>query len=117
MMPQGSLVSMARLDFHDWGFLKFCASAVTDAATHELIIIIVNASGKQQAGNVSLEGISTSSSKGMVTVLQSSDGLYTMNSFDEPKKISPQQQGISVNDKKINVGLPAYSFSVIRIKI
>ena len=93
------------------------ASAVTDAATNELIIKIVNASGKEQQGNVALDGVKNAALKGVFTILKSDDGLYSMNTFDNPEKICPQEKEITVTESKLDIMLPAYSFSVIRVKM
>jgi alpha-N-arabinofuranosidase len=92
------------------------ATACIDTKTNELIIKVVNASNQQQVNSISLEGANKLSSKAKLTVLQSDD-LYSVNSFDEPEKISPKESEIAISGKKINLTSAAYSFSVIRVKL
>ncbi|MES1225696.1 MAG: alpha-L-arabinofuranosidase C-terminal domain-containing protein, partial [Bacteroidota bacterium] len=92
------------------------ASAVIDAAAKEVIIKIVNASDKEQATTISLEGIKKLSSTGSVTVLKSDD-LYSVNSFDNPQKIAPQDTPIAIKGKTINFTAASYSFNVIKFKM
>ena len=92
------------------------ASAVIDAATKEIIIKVVNASGKEHAGSISLEGVKKLSPAGILTVLNSDD-LRSMNSFDNPQKIAPKDVPLKVKGKSVSVQLSAYSLNVIKIKM
>lgn len=92
------------------------ASACTDAATNELIIKIVNASGKEQTNTLLLEGAMKLAKEGKLFVLQSND-LNAVNSFDQPDLVSPKESTIAIKGKKIIYISQPYSFSVIRIKI
>ncbi len=92
------------------------ASACTNAATNELIIKIVNASGKEQTNTLSLEGVKKLAAEAKLSLLQS-DNLDAANSFDNPLAVAPKESVIAVKSKKLEYKAPAYSFSVIRIKI
>jgi alpha-L-arabinofuranosidase len=92
------------------------ATTSIDDVENELIIKIVNASEKQQNHTISIEGIKSIAAKGKLIVLKS-DHLYSMNSFENPKNIAPQESEIYVKGKKIQLNLSPYSFSVLRIKI
>ncbi|MEO6455335.1 MAG: alpha-L-arabinofuranosidase C-terminal domain-containing protein [Ginsengibacter sp.] len=92
------------------------ATAAIDEKTNELIIKVVNASNKQQVNTINLDGVKKPASKGSLTVLQSDD-LYSVNSFDQPHKVSPKESSIAITGKKINFNAEPYSFSIIRIKI
>ena len=92
------------------------ASACTDAATGDLIIKIVNASSKQGATVLNLEGAKKLAKEARLTVLQSSD-LDAVNSFDHPGTVSPKESILPVKTKKIDYNSLPYSFNVIRIKI
>lgn len=91
------------------------ASAVIDKKTNDVIIKVVNASGKEQTNNIMLEGVKKAASQGLLTTLQSDD-LNSMNSFDHPKNVSPEETTITVKANKINLTSMPYSLSVIRIK-
>ena len=92
------------------------ASAVIDANTKEVIIKIVNASGKEQANSISFEGIKKLPATAILTVLKS-DELYSMNSFDNPQKIAPQETPIKLKGKTINFSASPYSLTVLKLKM
>ncbi|MEO6330677.1 MAG: alpha-L-arabinofuranosidase C-terminal domain-containing protein [Ginsengibacter sp.] len=92
------------------------ATAAIDEKTNELIIKVVNASDKQQVNTISFKGTKKLASKGSLTVLQSDD-LYSVNSFDQPQKVSPKETAISLSGKKLNLNAAPYSFSIVRIKL
>ncbi len=92
------------------------ASASIDAAANELIIKIVNASGKEQTNVLSLEGVKKPASTGKLLLLQSNN-LDAVNSFDKPDLISPKESVINIKSKKFEYKSAPYSFSVLRIKM
>jgi alpha-L-arabinofuranosidase len=92
------------------------ATAAIDEVENELIIKIVNASEKQQNHLISIEGIKSVAAKGTMIVLKS-DHLYSVNSFESPKNIAPQESEIQLIGKKIQLNLSPYSFSVLKIKM
>ena len=92
------------------------ASAVIDAATNEVVIKIVNASGIQQTSILSFEGIKKLATVGKLTVMQSTD-LNQVNSFDQPLVVSPKESTIAVKSKKFEYTAAPYSFTVLRIKM
>ena len=92
------------------------ASSCIDAETNELIIKIVNASGKEQTNMLSLEGVKQLAKEGKLIVLQS-DNLDAFNSFDQPNLVSPKESAIAIKSKKFQYKAAPYSFSVIKIKM
>ena len=92
------------------------ATAAIDEAENELVIKIVNATVKQQNHTITLAGINSVASKGKMIVLKSDD-LYSVNSFEHPKNIAPQESEIDIKGKKIQLNLPPFSLTVYRIKI
>ncbi|MEO5681092.1 MAG: alpha-L-arabinofuranosidase C-terminal domain-containing protein [Chitinophagaceae bacterium] len=91
------------------------AAACIDAVTNELIIKLVNASGKEQATILSLEGVKKMAAQASLAVLRSDD-LYSVNSFDQPQKVAPKESTIAVKGKKVSLIAAPYSFSVLRVK-
>jgi alpha-N-arabinofuranosidase len=90
------------------------ASAVIDQKTNEVILKIVNPSGNSKKKNISLNGMANA--KGILTVLQNSNpGI--MNSLERPDNISPVKKEVSMNNQTLSVDLPAYSLSVVRLKM
>ena len=92
------------------------ASAVLDKRTNEVIIKVVNASGKEQNRDVVIDGISKLDPKATVTVLKG-DNLDDVNSFAAPNKVAPVNQVINVNGNKISLQVAPWSFNVIRVRM
>jgi alpha-N-arabinofuranosidase len=90
------------------------ASAVIDKITGEVIIKVVNASGKENIKRIDLEGIKKIPLQGSITVLQSSDP-NNVNSFAAPQNVAPKESTIAIEDKHIDLVAAPYSFSVIRV--
>ncbi|MEP6950002.1 MAG: alpha-L-arabinofuranosidase C-terminal domain-containing protein [Ginsengibacter sp.] len=91
-------------------------SAVIDKKTNEVIIKVVNAAGKEQANNITLEGIKRPASQGLLTTLQSDD-LNSVNSFAQPQNVAPKESTVAIKGNKINLICLPYSFSVIKVKM
>ena len=91
-------------------------SAVIDKKTNDVIIKVVNASGKEQTNDIVLEGVKNVASRGLVTTLQSDD-LNSVNSFSKPQNVAPKESTVAIKANKINFTSLPYSFSVIRIKM
>ncbi|MEO7766661.1 MAG: alpha-L-arabinofuranosidase C-terminal domain-containing protein [Ferruginibacter sp.] len=91
-------------------------SAVIDKKTNEVIIKLVNASGKQKVKAITLEGMKTLPVTGLLTSLQS-DQLNTVNSFSQPQKVAPVESEIQLKGKQISLKAAPYSFSIIRLKM
>ena len=90
-------------------------SAVIDKKTNDVIIKVVNASGKEQTNNITLEGVKKIAAKGLLTTLQSDD-LNSVNSFSQPQNVAPKESSVAIKGNKINLTSLPYSFSVIRLK-
>lgn len=92
------------------------ASAVVDKTTNELVIKIVNASGREQVNTLSIEGVKKLATKGTLIVMQEND-LSKMNSIEHPQDIVPAETTIPVKGKKFEYKSAPYSFSILRIKL
>ena len=92
------------------------AVASVDTSTNELIIKLVNASGKERMNTLLLEGVKKIDTKAIVTVLKNDD-LYSLNSFNQPMKVAPEETIITFKGPKINLTTAAYSFTVVRLKL
>ncbi len=90
-------------------------SSVIDKGKHEIIIKVVNASGKEQTNTFRL-GVKKAGAQAKVTTLQSND-LNSENSFNSPENISPKESSAAVKNRKINFTSMPYSFSVIKVKM
>jgi alpha-L-arabinofuranosidase len=92
------------------------AAACINENSKELIIKLVNASGKEQNNTLAVEGIKKLAAQGSLTTLQA-DNLYSVNSFDKPKNIAPKESSVAIKGKNINLVVAPYSFIVLRIKM
>ncbi|HEY1023459.1 MAG TPA: alpha-L-arabinofuranosidase C-terminal domain-containing protein, partial [Flavisolibacter sp.] len=92
------------------------ASAVLDEKSNELIIKLVNVSGKPQRNVISLEGIKPLVTDGKLTVLKGSD-LTQVNTFTHPHQIAPEEFSLPVKNKKFTLEAAPYSFSLLRLKL
>ena len=92
------------------------ASASTDAASNELIIKLVNVSGKEQTNTLLLEGIKKIGKVGKLIVLQDND-LSRVNSFEQPMLVSPKESTITIKAKKFDYTSAPHSLSILRIKM
>lgn len=91
------------------------ASAVKDVNTKEVIVKLVNTAANAQDVNIDLKG-GKLVSNGTLTTLTSTN-LDDVNSFEFPKKISPTQSEFKVKGEKAQLSLPAYSVTVLKLKI
>lgn len=94
------------------------AAAAWDKNANEVIIKVVNVSGKAQNHELSLAGVKKLDPKAKAFVMQK-DNLEEVNTFENATNVSPAEQDITVDIKKkiINLNLPAKSFIVYRIKV
>jgi len=92
------------------------ASAVVDKANNELVIKIVNASGREQVNTLSIEGVKKLAAKGTLIVMQEND-LAKMNTIERPQDVAPSETTIPVKGKKFEYKSAPYSFSILRIKM
>ena len=92
------------------------ATASINKTTNELILKLINTSGKEQKRNVVVDGIKSLKGVGKLTVLQSNN-LDVVNSLDKPLAISPKETEIAIKGKKLDFSLAPYSFNIIRFKM
>ncbi len=90
-------------------------TASLDERTHELIVKAINVSPMKRAADIDLNGINPSAAA-KVTTLASAD-LRAENSFDQPKKVAPQDSTIDLKPGKTPISLDPYSVTVYRIPI
>jgi len=92
------------------------ATAAIDSSNNEVIIKLVNVSGRPGRQNIVFHGTKKLAKTARMLVMQSDD-LNAVNSFDEPEKIAPREVKVNMMQKQLPVLLPPYSFVVIRIKL
>nr|WP_315205265.1 alpha-L-arabinofuranosidase C-terminal domain-containing protein [uncultured Flavobacterium sp.] len=91
------------------------ASALKDLNTKEVIVKLVNTSATAQEVNVDLKGTKLQA-KGTIITL-TSPNLQDENSFANPKKISPTENGFNLKGDKAQTSLPPYSVTVLKLKM
>jgi alpha-L-arabinofuranosidase len=92
------------------------ASAVIDKKTGEVIIKMVNISATAQDIQLNIEGIKKMAKNATLTVLQS-DELKAVNTMDNLKAVSPEDNEVKVNGKKVNLSAAPYSLSILKLGI
>jgi alpha-N-arabinofuranosidase len=92
------------------------AAAALDTKTNELIVKVVNVSGKAQPVSLNLQGLKNSTTQGKLTVLQSND-LNVVNTLDNPQNLAPKESAIAVKGKAVQLQAQPYSFSIVRVKL
>ena len=91
-------------------------SAVLDKETNEIIIKLVNTTGKMVNQTITFDGVKRIGSKAILTVLKS-DYPDAVNSLEQPNQVYPARQEFFVKGKSFQTILPASSFSVYRITL
>ncbi|MCU7548879.1 alpha-L-arabinofuranosidase [Chitinophagaceae bacterium LB-8] len=92
------------------------ASASLDKNTNDIILKVVNASGKEQQSEITLEGVKKLAGKATLYQL-SSEELDKVNTLGNPPSIAPVEKQLSLKGKKMKLSLAPYSFSVVRVKM
>jgi alpha-L-arabinofuranosidase len=91
------------------------ASSVVDKNTNELIVKLVNVSGKIQNREIQIEGIKKLNENPSLIIL--ADDLQEVNSISEPTNVKPVEQKLKLKGKKISLPLAPYSFTIVRVKM
>lgn len=90
------------------------ASASYDKSTSEVILKIVNSSATAKDLNLNLAGAGKAGARGKATVLASAD-LKVENSLNEPRKLVPVEQGLTIAAPQIRYQLAPQSLTVLRV--
>jgi len=92
------------------------ASATIDKNTNELIVKLVNASGKMQTKEIQVAGVKKLNADAKLIVLKAGE-LDDVNSFNQPVKIVPTEGNLKIKGKKISLPLTPYSVTVLKVKM
>jgi alpha-L-arabinofuranosidase len=93
------------------------ASACIDAATHELILKLVNTGAAPMTPHIHVEGATLLADDAVQTTLKSGQGLNGLNSLDGPLAISPVTTATRVKSNGLLLELSPYSFTIVRLKM
>lgn len=110
------VVSMTLNDQPVAGEDSLYASAVLDEKANELIIKLVNVSGKSQNSMINLKGVTNMGSQGNLTVLKGKDPI-AVNSFVQPSQVVPMESTVLLKNNKLTFEAAPYSLSVVRVKL
>ena len=116
---RGDAVLPVKLEAEDMGDVaepKIFSSATWDAATHEVIIKLVNAADKPMKVAINLSGAGQVAKTGRATVLTSAN-WSDANTFEQPDLVAPKESELDVVGPQIEHELPARSFTVLRVKV
>ena len=94
--------------------LQFFSSGY-DEATGELIVKVVNAEVEAYPLRVKLDGVSQVEKTGKVISLSAASDMDE-NSFEEPKKIYPQESEFKGFGKSFSYTFPPFSYTILRVK-
>ncbi len=89
------------------------SSAVKDSGSGELFIKLVNTSDKLQQVFIELNNTKAANKADVLKL--TSENLSDVNSFDNPKKISPTESQIEVENDHIKTGIAPYTFLILKI--
>jgi alpha-N-arabinofuranosidase len=90
-------------------------TACLDVSKGELILKLVNPSGKAMEPTIELADARLSGRANITTLTGS--GSNAVNSLDAPLAIVPENRQMVLKGKKMQLNLPAYSFVVVRVKV
>lgn len=94
--------------------LQFFSSGY-DEATGELIVKVVNAEAEAYPLRVKLDGVNQVEKTGKVISLSAVSDMDE-NSFEEPKKIYPQESEFKGFGKSFDYTFPPFSYTILRVK-
>lgn len=94
--------------------LQFFSSGY-DEATGELIVKVVNAEAEAYPLRVKLDGVNQVEKTGKVISLSAASDMDE-NSFEEPKKIYPQESEFKGFGKSFDYTFPPFSYTILRVK-
>ena len=90
------------------------ATAAIDKNTNEIIIKLVNVSGRPMPINVNLEKTAVQKQAAKMFVLKAAD-KEAFNTLDKPDVVAPLEKTVEVKNNKIDMMLDAGSLTILRI--
>ena len=90
------------------------ASSVLDEGTKEIIIKVVNSGSGEKSVSIALKGAKKTNKEAKWILLNSQD-LNAVNSIENPRGVAPIEKSIAVKGKNIELALPPYSLSIIKV--
>jgi alpha-N-arabinofuranosidase len=106
------VVPIALADLAGEEATRFYASSTFDETTGEVIIKLVNATGKASATTIDVAGAKVG--RGSWIELQSND-LEAVNTFEQPSAVAPREVPFTPAGQKFQVTLAPNSFTILRL--
>jgi alpha-L-arabinofuranosidase len=94
---------------------RMYASATVDDASGDVIVKLVNATAMDSTSTVALDG--AGAIKGATWTILRSNDVNDENTVESPDRVVPHIQSLAPAGGKLNLDLPANSFSVVRVSI
>jgi alpha-L-arabinofuranosidase len=91
------------------------ATASLDEKTGEVILKVVNSGKTAKQEKISFAGAAPKA--GVRAIVLTSDDLAAENSLDQPLKVAPVERAVAANGSTVDITLPGYSLSVLRVPI
>ncbi len=107
----GELVHDAEAESLD----RFVATAGRDEAAGEVVLKVINASPRPVSTAVKLAGVRQVGSQAKVVEL-SADSFEDNNSIEEPRRVAPRQQTVSIEGEEFKHEFAPRSLTVLRFK-
>ena len=92
------------------------ASAALDSRTGEVVLKVVNATPSPRDVRINLAGAKNTRKPGRALVLASAD-LKAENSFEQPSKVAPVEQKLTVSSSEFAYTFAPNSLTVLRVGI
>jgi alpha-L-arabinofuranosidase len=108
----GELVHDAEAESLD----RFVANAGHDESTGELVVKVINVSPRTVTTTLDLAGVDAAGQEALVTVL-TSDDPQDNNSLDQPRRVAPAEETVTISGPKFVRDFPPYSLTVLRFNI
>lgn len=96
------------------GQANLYASAVKDVNTNELYIKVANTAATSQNLSINIKGAKPAAEATVLTM--ATDDMEAVNSFEMPRKISPQESTIKLKKGILQTDIPSNAFVVYKIK-
>jgi alpha-L-arabinofuranosidase len=91
------------------------ASAGRATKTGEIIVAVTNPTAMPQTVRLNLAGVKSTKLTARATVLTGADPEHD-NTFEAPDRVKPREESVTLSGPQFERSLPAWSFTVLRIK-
>ena len=95
---------------------KTMYAVASKAANGDVILKVVNASGRPQTTDIKLSGLKGNVASASATVLAAAS-LDAENTLDEPAKVVPVVRPVSIESDRFSHAFPAYSVTVLQLRV